>query len=178
MSSNKEGKLPERRGMQPKIEHSQALGRDEADSDTEETRTDVPAALTEGRGPHWDRIYDNAELTVANAVPETDPFVYNLLQRHFHEMDNMPGMDDRETLVHLITRFVDHLDGTTTRQAIIYLARSHWDLDVAITNFLNGPDGMSAEETSDSDTEWGHGAESEEESLDPDPSDTGVCYAR
>lgn len=113
----------------------------------EETAADQSSA-------RWDRTYSDAENLIGNAVPETDPFLYHLLQRHFHELETLPEMDDKKTLLGLIALFVDHLDGSTAvREGAIYLARSEWDLELAIANYRDETIKWSGEEESEADSE-------------------------
>lgn len=111
----------------------------------------IPAYILEGRGAHWDRIYNNVETVVSNL--EQDPFLNGLLARHVGDLRAMPGLEDQETFLYLVTRFIDRTNEfTTARQAIIYLARSDWDLEIALTNYEMAEEGMSLAEISGSDS--------------------------
>lgn len=106
---------------------------------------------SEGMGPHWENLYRNARDTIIS-TGENDPALQGILERHLDDMENMPGMSDDETLIYLITRFVDRLttniEAITIRTAIMYLARSGWNLDHAVSNFLGETEGMSDSEES------------------------------
>lgn len=115
--------------------------------EVEETPDDQSSA-------RWDRTYSDAEKLIAHAVPDEDPFLYYLLNRHFHELETLHEMDDQKTLLGLIALFVEHLDGSTTvREGAIYLARSAWDLELAIANYRDETIKWSREEESEADSE-------------------------
>lgn len=87
-------------------------------------------------------------------------------------------MNDGETLIYLITRLIDRTNRmATARQAAIHLARSHWDVELAITNYVNPTAYISSEETSDSDDDEVYDPEpAREDIVDDDPDDTEVCH--
>lgn len=122
----------------------------------------------EGLGQYWEQLFRNAEELISFISEETDPFVFNLMNRHFDELEPMEGKDHGETMVYLVGMFVDRTttagSPTTTRDAIIFLARSRWDLETATQKFHNADEGFAMEEASDGD-----GKESSSGLSDPPP---------
>jgi hypothetical protein len=134
----------------------------------------------EGMGPHWENLYRNARDTII-WTGENDPALQGILERHFDDMENMPGMSDDETLIYLITRFVDRLttniEAITIRTAIMYLARSGWNLDHAVSNFLGEVQGMSeSEESVEGSSGLSDPPNDAENPQEPEVSDTQQIY--
>ncbi|KAK4695032.1 hypothetical protein P7C71_g2646, partial [Lecanoromycetidae sp. Uapishka_2] len=127
--------------------------------------------------PHWEQLFRNAEELISFISEETDPFVFDLMERHFDELEPMEGMDHGDTMVHLVSMFVDRTtvagNPTTMRDGIIYLARSGWNLETAIQNIHSGDAKFAVEEPSDEEREHSSSELSEppaegDEELEPE----------
>ena len=107
--------------------------------------------LAEGLGSHWLQIDQWARIRYQE-ISKGGNFAHRVLARHMHQLPRMPPMEDQDVIILLIRNFLDQTKGqATVEDAVVYLARSFWDVRLATYRWID-PDTYAAIEK---DEIWG-----------------------
>ena len=107
--------------------------------------------LAEGLGSHWLQIDQWARLRYQE-ISKGGNFAHRVLVKHMHSLPRMPPMEEQDVIILLIRTFLDGTNGhASVEDAVIYLARSNWDVRLATFRWID-PDTYAAIEK---DEVWG-----------------------
>lgn len=107
--------------------------------------------LAEGMGSYWQMLDEIARIKF-DEISEGDNFARRVVTRHLHQLPTMRPNEEEGLIISFIRQFLDQTNGQASVEvAVVYLARSAWDVSLAIHRWID-PDKYEAIEK---DEIWG-----------------------